>query len=173
MNWKSSLKLTLLDEDEEIELPVGSDRGVRQTLEPIDGGAEMRRTVNGDLVILRNAAFEKYRTEISASDLAAPALGGVWTGDRVRVHCVARIWERLGSDGTVELSRKPVKGSVVATSRADGSRVPVVVDGRSVSAPGASSVSYRPILDCAITRLSTDEEEMTVATSWSLSLEEL
>ena len=173
MTWRSSLKLSNLETGFDVDLPVGSALGVSETLAPIDGAASMRRSVNGDLVVIENALFRKYRVEVSSSgNTRAPALGGLWPGARLRIHCVSEIRERLAADGSATLSRRPVSGSVRAVS-SSGAHVPASVDGRDVSAPGAASVSYRPRLDCAVVGLSGDWDEMGASGSWSVALEEL
>ena len=56
-----------------------SARGLTQTLEPISAKSRVRRTVNGTLVDVSDAVFEKYRSTISCADQTVPALNDVWT----------------------------------------------------------------------------------------------
>ena len=74
-----------------IGVPDYSARGLTQTLEPIDGSASLRRTINGALKDLSFAQFRKYKSTISCQDQEPPAVDGVWPGHVVTVDCVAEL----------------------------------------------------------------------------------
>lgn len=139
---------TLLDLDA-IGLPVGSDRGIRQTIEPIDAATSMRRTVNGTLVNIGPAQFRKYRSQVSCADQLPPALDGVWPGDVLTVNCVAEL-SYLTAGGS------PAKTVVAGSSRVDG-----------------DYTFYRPQLTMMVVRLNVQRDEYNAAVSWSLDLEEV
>lgn len=132
--------------------PIGvapySIRGARQTLEPIDDGGDFHRTINGQLVNLAPADFQKYRSTISCDDVEAPALNGVWVGQTITVGCVAE----LGWMGTGAPDRTAVSGS---------ERVAGAVN------------YYRPVLTMMVTSLSMDRDEYGHMTSWTMELEEI
>lgn len=169
--WQTNLKLTLASSGQEIVIPYEASRGTKQSISQIDGGADFRRTVNGDLVAVANPLFRRYAIEISGSDSAAPALGGVWIGDAVTVECITPITQRV-IGGATTLGRTPVSGSVECFNAA-GDLVSHSRSGRSVTSAGAVIVRYRPILDCIVTGApSWDGAELSLDVSWSLQLEE-
>lgn len=171
-DWQTNLKLTLSSSGQEIVIPYEASRGTRQSITQIDGGADFRRTVNGDLVVVANPNFRRYAVEISGNDSASPALGGVWIGDQVTVECITPISQRM-IGGTAALGRDPVPGSVECYNAA-GDLVSHLRSVRSVTAAGAVFVRYRPILDCFVTSAPNwDGAELSLDVSWSLQLEEV
>lgn len=171
-DWSTALKLTLTASSQQVVIPYESSRGIKQSLAPIDGGLDMRRSVNGELVVVANPLFRKYVTEISASDFAAPALGSVWKGTGVTVECVVPITQAVVS-GAATLGRDPVSGSVEAFA-ANGDPVAHTRTGRNITAASATYVRYRPILSCVVTAVSWDHGEISFeGNAWSMSLEEV
>lgn len=75
-----------------IAFPVGSARGITQTLEPIDGLAKPRRTVNGELIDVSASAFRKYKSTVTFADQRPPALDSIWRGQTVSVDCIPELW---------------------------------------------------------------------------------
>jgi hypothetical protein len=172
MNNETALKLTLTGSGREIVIPYDASRGVKQTLAPIDGGADMRRSVNGRMIVVANPLFRLYATEISATDYEAPALGAVWKGHLVTVECVVPISQPVVS-GSATLGRDPVSGSAECFD-GDLNHVEHTRVGRTVTAAGAVLVRYRPILDCVVMAVSWDYGEFSIeSNSWSISLEEV
>lgn len=170
--WSTALKLTLTSSGQEIVIPYEAGRGIQQSLAPIDGGMDMRRSVNGELIVVANPLFRKYATEISATDFVAPALGGAWKGAGVTVECVVPITQAVVS-GSATLGRDPVPASVECFN-ASGDPVSHTRSGRNVTAAGAVLVRYRPILSCVVTNVSWDHSELSFeSNSWSISLEEV
>lgn len=167
--WTTALKITMTSSGEEIVIPYEASRGIKQTLEPIDGGTEMRRSANGNLIVVSNPLFRKYATELSCSDYEVPAFGGLWVGDKITIQSVVPIQQRVVG-GSVTLGRTPVSGSVEAFNAA-GDPVELSRSGREVSASGAVRVRYRPVLQCVVTAVSWDYGEIADA-SWSLGAEE-
>ena len=83
-------------------LPPYSTRGAKQTLEPISATGHQVRTVNGGLLDLSPPQMRKYKSEISCTDLQAPAFCALWPGDLVTVDCAVFVGRPLGTSITVE-----------------------------------------------------------------------
>ena len=90
-----------------------SARGLTQTLEVIAEAAVVARSVNGALVNLSPPQFRKFKSTISCTDVASPALAALWPGVVVDVDCVSEI-TYLTSLGS------PVPDRIVASSRTEG-----------------------------------------------------
>jgi hypothetical protein len=140
-----------------------SARGITQTLAPIDGSIQLRRTINGNLKDISDPLFQKYQSTISANDQRPPALDLVWPGKLLTVWCACYLGipgdhadtttEGNTTDGiTGEFGRPAVLGSVI---HEDG------------------FTYYRPILTMRVTGLSTSFDEWAASNDWSLSLEEV
>lgn len=125
-----------------------SARGLSQTLEPIQGAGNLRRTINGALVDLSEFQFQKYHSTITCTDQNAPALDGVWPGDQLTIDCVA------------ELSYKTAGGTPQRTVVPGSSRV-----------EGAYTI-YRPRLVVRVVSYSETQDEYGASVSWSLEVEE-
>lgn len=130
-------------------VPPYSARGLQQSIEPIDGAASMRRTINGVLKDIAEPQFRKYKSTITCNDQDAPALEGFWPGMEVEVDCVA------------ELS--------FATNSAGPTRT--VVPGSERTADGFTF--YRPRLTMLIKAFSQTTDEYGAQTGWRLDLEEV
>jgi hypothetical protein len=137
---------TVFDIDE-VGVPPYSARGVTQTLEPIS--AQMRRTINGDLVDLGATQFRKYRSTVTCTDMDSPAIDGIWPGMTINVSCIP---ELAYPDATGSSPEKPV------------------VSGSSRTADGF--VFYRPKLAMKVTGLRIGKDEYGAACNWQMSLEE-
>lgn len=145
-------ELTLLRLDP-IGVPPYSARNITQTLEPIDGAAQLARTVNGALIDLADGTYRKYKSTISCTDQQQPALSGIWPGMILTVDCV------------VELSYLTASGSPerdVASSTADpGTRVE------------GDFTFYRPRLIMRVVGFRKSLVEWDADAAWSLDLEEI
>lgn len=129
-----------------------SARGVHQTLdwiEAVQGNKVFRRTVNGGLVDLSPHQMRKYRSEISCSDQAPPAIDGVPTGTIVVVSCVAELSYQTGTEVP---SRTPVVGS----ERTEG-----------------AYTYYNPLLTMMVLASPVDFDEWGAVVGWKLLLEEV
>lgn len=129
-----------------VGFPLGSLRGVVQTLEPIAPAAQLARTVNGALVDLSAPDFRKYASTISCRDQAAPALSGIWPGALVRVECLAEL----------------------AYPTATGAPERPVVESR---AEGAWTF-YRPRLAMRVLSFSLERDDWGAVVGWTMELEE-
>jgi hypothetical protein len=145
-------ELTLLRLDP-IGVPPYSARGISQTLEPIDAAAQLRRSINGTLVDLSDAAFRKYRSTITCTDQQHPALSGVWPGQVLTVDCVAEL-SYLTATGSA--SRPLADTTDDPATRTEG-----------------SFTFYRPRLTMMVTGFRTEFAEWQADVSWTLDLEEV
>jgi len=90
-----------------------SARGLTQTLEVVAEAAVVARSVNGALVNLSPPQFRKFKSTISCTDVAAPALAALWPGVVVDVDCVSEI-TYLTASGS------PVPDRTVVSSYTEG-----------------------------------------------------
>ena len=141
-----------------IGVPPYSARGLKQTLTPIDAAAIMKRTINGVLVDLSASQFRKFQSTISGSDVAPPAVDGIWPGHTVEVDCISRISAldpgstESNTEADDNLARTPVPGSVVREG---------------------GFITYRPRITFLVTAWSMDEDEWEAGVGWTLTLEEV
>ncbi|MDK1386384.1 hypothetical protein QN224_13290 [Sinorhizobium sp. 8-89] len=126
-----------------------SARGLEQTLQPINGAGQLRRTINGELVDLSEPQLRKFTSTISGSDQLSPALNGIWPGKTVTVDCIAELCYPT-SGGSAD--RPVVSGS----SRVEG-----------------AMTYYRPQLAMMVTDWQVREDEYGRQVSWTLQLEEV
>lgn len=133
-----------------VGIPEYSARGLTQTLEPIDAAVQVRRTVNGGLVDLSDAAFRKYRTTITGADQMAPGFNGLWPGQIVTVDCIAELAYYTGTSGATA-DRSVVSGS----SYTEG-----------------DWTYYRPQLSMVVTGFTMERDEWGAQVSWTLKLDE-
>lgn len=162
----------------DIPLPIGSSRFISQTLQPIDNG-DVRRTVNGSLRDMTRDENRKYESQISSTDQATPALGGLWKGQTVLVECVKKLRDKIVPAGTaVTLHRDPVVASVFGYTAFPCVKVaPLSVAGvgnRDItfSSP-VDYVEFRPIMDFMVLANSVNEDEANAEEGWTIDLEEV
>jgi hypothetical protein len=126
-----------------------SARGLEQTLQPIDGAAQLRRTINGALRNLSETQLRKFTSTITGSDQLSPAVNGIWPGKTVTVDCIAELCYPTASGSA---DRSVVSGS----SRVEG-----------------AMTYYRPQLSMMVTEWQLREDEYGRQVSWTLQLEEV
>jgi len=126
-----------------------SARGLQQTLAPIEQIKQPARTVNGKLIDISLEQFRKYTTQISCSDMRAPALNGVWPGLQITVDCITEL-SYLTSGGSAE------KTVVPGSSRVEG-----------------DYTYYRPRLICRVQDYSEQLGEYEQVVGWTLTAEEI
>lgn len=126
-----------------------ASRGMTQTLEPIDQTADLRRTVNGELVNFGDDVFQKYRTTVSGTDQRPPSIDGIWPGQEITLHCTAEL-SFLTSGGTAQ------RYAVADSMYEEG-----------------DLTFYRPILDVMITAITTSFDEFSADWNWSITFEEI
>lgn len=146
-----TVELTLLRLDP-IGVPPYSARGISQTLAPIDGAAQLARTVNGAMIDLSDPNFRKYRSTITCTDQQQPALDGVWPGMILTVDCVIELPYLTG--GAPE---REVAGTTddPATRTENG------------------FTFYRPRLTMMVIDYQAGVDEWGADANWTLSLEEV
>ena len=131
-----------------IGVPPYSARGLTQSLEPIDGAVQLRRTVNGALADLSYEPFRKYKSTISGQDQEPPAVDGVWPGQLVEVGCIAELCFPTSEGG-------PARTAVAGSERVEG-----------------DFSFYRPVLTMRVAGFSVSRDEYGAAVSWQMQLEE-
>ncbi|MER9937408.1 hypothetical protein [Mesorhizobium sp. M0088] len=146
------IETTLLRLDP-IAVPPYSARNITQTLEPIDGAAQLARTVNGTLIDLADGTYRKYRSNISCTDQQSPALSGIWPGMVLTVDCV------------VELSYLTATGSPERD-------IASTTDDSATRTEGLFTF-YRPRLTMMVVTPRQSLVEWDADVAWSLDLEEV
>lgn len=131
-----------------IGVPPYSARGLTQSLEPIAEAGHLLRTINGTLVDLSVASFQKYKSAIVGSDQRPPACDGLWPGKVVIVDCIATLAYPYA--GTPQ--RDEVSGS---------------------SFEEEGWVYYRPRLSMMVRSFQLSVDEWNAVTGWTMDLEEI
>jgi hypothetical protein len=131
-----------------VGVPPYSARGLHQTVQPIAGAAQLKRTVNAELIDVSDVLFRKYASQISGSDQDPPAIDGIWPGLQVVVDCVFELSYAVGGS--------PSRSVVAGSSRTE-----------------AGFTFYRPQLTMLITDFNVNRDEWGNATSWTMNLEEV
>lgn len=131
-------------------IPPYSARGLKQTLTPIGAAANLKRTINGELLDLGDEVLRKYASSITGSDVDPPAMDMVWPGTAVTVTCIQELSQTDATD--VVLGRTPAGGS---TRHADG------------------FVFYRPVLSMKVVGWDSTIDEWGRVVDWTLNLEEV
>jgi hypothetical protein len=126
-----------------------ASRGMTQTLTPIQPAADLRRTVNGELVNFGDDVFQLYASTISGTDQRPPSIDGVWPGTILTVECVAEL-SYITAEGVA--GRYAAAGS----SRTEG-----------------DLTFYRPVLDMMVTGFDQTYDEWAATWQWSITLEEV
>lgn len=129
-------------------VPLYSARGLSQTLEPIDGARNMRRSINGILTDIAHVQFRKYKSKITCTDMRAPAADGIWPGMTIVVDCVAYLGYAIG-----------------------GTSQRTVVAGSSFTEDGYTF--YRPRLTMMVMNNTAQTDEWAATVPWELDLEEI
>lgn len=160
-------------------LPWWSALDISETLESADE-SDVRRTVNGRVVIYGPTWSAKWRVRLSASGNATyrmPAMDGWAVGRAVIVDCLSHFTAQIGIGGAaVILSRDPVPGTVYARRVSDNVQIPVAVAGRQVTIAAqadAVAIGYRPRLSCVVTKLpNMTSKHLDASQTWDVELEE-
>ncbi|MDX8513521.1 hypothetical protein [Mesorhizobium captivum] len=146
-------EITLLRLDP-IGVPPYSARNINQTIDPIDAGSQLARTVNGELIDLSDGAtFRKYKSTITCTDQQMPALSGVWQGMELTVDCIAEL-SYLTASGSPE---RPLADTT---------------DDPATRTEGLFTF-YRPRLAMRVVSFSTNFTEWDADAGWRLDLEEI
>lgn len=129
-------------------VPFYSARGLSQTLTPIKESEVQDRTINGTLKDLSYSQFRKYSSVISCTDMATPAIDGIWPGQQVIISCVCELAYPVG--GT------PQRPVVSGSSRTDN-----------------GFVFYRPILTMMLGSWQDQIAEWSADYQWQLPFVEV
>jgi hypothetical protein len=127
-------------------MPPFATRQLRQTLELISGASKVTRTVNGKAINLSPPQMRKFKTEVSCTDMQAPAFNGIWPGTIVTVDFMLYQGAPLGQNWEREIVDSYVEGNFQFA---------------------------RPRLTMMVTDLSQDGSEYDGTTSWKIALEEV
>lgn len=130
-------------------VPPYSSRDITQTLTPIAESQQLFRTINGDLDDFSVSQFRKFSTTITGSDLAPPALNGVWPGTQIIVDCIVEI---AYETSTGQPDREEVPGSI----RYEG-----------------DFTYYRPRLTMRLVNFDNGKREYGPNVPWTLELSEV
>jgi hypothetical protein len=149
-----------------VGVPPYSIRGAQQSLQPIDGAAQLRRTVNGDLEDLSVVEARKFKSTVTCTDQQPPAFARLWPGQLVTVDCIAELGYPVDHISEAVTEGDTDDSSSIADSL---DRTPV---------PGSIRVEdgfafYRPRLSMRVTAFSVTKDEYGAETGWSLDLEEV
>lgn len=136
-----------------IGVPPYSARGIRQTLGPVDGAAQLARTVNGELIDLADDGFRKYRSNITCTDQQMPALDGVWPGMELTVDCI-------------------IEKAYLTSGGSPDREVAGTTDDPATRTEGDFTF-YRPRLQMRVVDYREDFDEWGAECNWSLDLEEI
>lgn len=130
-------------------LPPYSSRVATQTLDPIAGGGEITRDVNGEVIDLVAPQFRLLKSTISCTDRQPLAVNGVWRGMLCICHCIAkRSYRTLGGSPDRE-----VRSDVAAVVQGD-------------------FTIYRPKLTMVVFDYRASFDDWGALVSWQLDLEE-
>jgi hypothetical protein len=149
-----------------------SARGCKQQLRPIHT-ADLRRTVNGELINLVASTHHKYKTIISCSDRSGAALDGFWKGKNVTIECIQTLTQKFEGN-VVTLSRSPVMESVVVIGQDQRMIRAQEIEDNNIHLADVHEgfVIYRPILEMRITKIEFETDEWDMVCKWTLEAEE-
>lgn len=158
----------------DIVIPVGSARGITQTLQPINNG-DLRRTVNGSLKDLTRVENRKFESQIRCTDMATPAMAELWKGQTLSIECIQVLNQNVFPAGqAATLIRPPVSGSVVGFDSTGSKVLPTTVIGSDATFPSdVVNIEFRPILTMMVSATSMDTDEYEAEEGWSIDLEEV
>lgn len=159
----------------DIEFPVGSARGISQTIQPIDNG-DVRRTVNGTLLDLTRIQNRKFESQIRLQDQATPTFIGFFKGSILVVESIVPFRELVNPASTTQtIIRTPVTGSVTGIESVSGLVVdPISVVGEDITfANTVNLIKYRPVLTMMILAITLDADEYAATEGWVIDLEEV
>ncbi|KIN72674.1 hypothetical protein [Sulfitobacter guttiformis] len=176
-----------------LTIPAWADWQVTESVRLISQAADLRRTVNGELVNVARSTFRKYSVDIRVQDHWAAGLSGIDLGSYCEVipsehfslsvpgGAVSAKIPRAGievvgiTDDGVEIpaTSQPTNPLPLQTARA-GNRIGFLRVQRTVSfSTPVVLVRYRPVLACLVTDWTTDSDEAAATASWTISLEEV
>lgn len=173
--------------------PPGSDLNISEGLSPIAQAADMRRTVNGDLLNVARPVLRKRRLTLGASDMRPAGLGHLFPGDYLEaipseplaITLSAPATSAQVSAGAVEVVGLSATGQLVQpvaqpenprplSVAHDPARVAALRGQVPVNFPSpVVAVRFRPVLACRVVSVSAEATENAASASWTLELEEI
>lgn len=153
--------------------PPFSARECTQSLTPLPGGA-LRRTLQGELVVVGGKTPRKFHSLITCTDHSVPAFEKFWVGTVLKVGCIQSLTQAIPPHTQlVHLERDPVtfhlydtKGQELSGSSHDGKTLTL-----EEGFPGGF-VTYRPWLIMLVKTYRLETNEWGASIGWTLELEE-
>jgi hypothetical protein len=173
--------------------PLGSDLNISEGLSPIAQSADMRRTVNGELLNVARPVLRKRRLTLGASDMRPAGIGHLFPGDYIEavpsepvsVTLPAPATSAQVPAGAVEVVGLSANGQLVQPTAQPASPRPLSATHSparvaALRAPGpvtfptaVVAVRFRPVLACRVVSVSAEATENAASASWTLELEEI
>ncbi len=176
-----------------VVFPPGSDLNISENLSPIAQSADMRRTVNGELLNVARSVMRKRRLTLGASDMRPAGLGHLFPGDYLEAIPAEPVAITLPSPATsaqvpvgavevvglsatgqlVQPAAQPVNPRPLSVTH-DPARVAALRSQVAVTFPSqVVAVRFRPVLACRVVSVSAEATENASSASWTLELEEV
>jgi hypothetical protein len=155
--------------------PPLSARGCEQTLSVINDG-DMRRTINGTLVLNKNQPIKKYKSIIKCKDKTSLASFGLYPGKDIMVGCIHHLFQ-AGNVGDNGLERPFVDGSIQVIN-INRELIPFIIQNKTIHIEQTNNmdpifISYRPLLSMRVVRYELFTYEWSLESGWELELEEI
>lgn len=131
-----------------IGIPPYSARGLTETIKNIDAANQFRRDINGTLIKVSPAQFNKLAIQITCTDMDSPGINGVPIGTEITADLVNEM-------AFITASGSPSYPVVPGSTRTDG-----------------IWTFYRPRVVFLLMSLSIQRDEFGRAIAWELDLEE-
>lgn len=164
------------------DLALGFQSGFDLSIDmsPIDMSSDMRRTWNGRLVNLADAAFRLYKVRVASGEgeIRAPALSRLWPGTEFQLVPPSELGDMIAPGGSSRtLQRAPHVESIRVYDLAFNA-LPFTVAGKvlTLTSPAVTAVRiyYRPILDLMVTEpWSINTRATRAEVAWELVSEEV
>ena len=139
-----------------------SDWGIRQTIEPITNG-RTRRKLSGRLYSTDRPQFRQFKSTVTFDGMWPAAIGGIWPGATVTVHCAVDLPHRQ------HVGEAPIRPVVPGSLRYFDAELNDVEAGN----PGAVWFTYRAVLVVKIIAWDVDYDEVGQAVSSFIEFEEV
>lgn len=156
-----------------IFFPPFSARDCVQSLTPIPQ-ENLRRTLNGELICLKNQGYRKFQSTITCKDKVPPAFEGLWIGTRLKVGCIQSLTHPvLPGNPYAQMERDAVtchlhdlSGKEYPLKKSETLLVSIPSD-----FPGGF-ITYRPWLKMIVKNYHLETDEWNLSVEWKLDLEE-
>jgi hypothetical protein len=154
---------------QELVFPEGARRYVSVDVEQIPGDGGIDRAYDGSVIILGDPAFRRHAVNMSCSGHTVAPVFDLWPNQFVTLEAPV---EFAVSGSSAILANDPVAGSVYGVDELDR-RIDAFVSGRTVNAPGAVAIRFRPVLECVVVSRTASKTQGRADGGWNIRLEEL